>query len=108
MYKLSKRELIHLLQKEIKHNEYLALQVSHKEKEISRLTEQWNIFQFSNNVGSVNAWISIEEFFETNKEIQPYYDETRTELANDGCYSMTIVMTKTIEKLLEKAIEYDD
>lgn len=108
MIKFSKNELIHMLKKEISHNKELEKQMQNKDNRISEMVGRWNDFQLANNPSSVNAWISIEKFFDTNEEIKQYYDEVSRELTNDGCYSKVIIMTTTIEKLLEKVMEYDD
>lgn len=61
----------------------------------------------ANSVGSINAWMSIKEFFETNKEIQPYLEGVSEELYRDGCYGLTTHIISTIKTILEKAIQYD-
>lgn len=105
---LLKEEIVHLLKKEIADNIALGKELDSANKRIMQQCKQWNDFQLANNVGSINAWISIEKFFKTNKEIQPYLKEVSEELHKDGWYGLTTHMISTIKILLEKAIQYDN
>ena len=95
------------IKKEVGDNIILRKELDSANKRITQQCGQWNDFQLANNVGSVNAWMSIIKFFETNKEIQPYFEAISEELYRDGRYGLTTHIISTIEMILEKAISYD-
>lgn len=55
-----------------------------------------------------NGWNRLVEFFETNKQIQPYYEEIIEECRRDQCFSYPTIMILTIEKLLEEIEDLKD
>jgi hypothetical protein len=98
---LSKDELIHLLKKEISDNAILKKEITKLHEECNGYVIRWNDFQVNNNVSSVNAWLKMEEFFNTDMEIQKYYKDTCEELIHDQCYGKVTHMITTIKKLLD-------
>lgn len=55
-----------------------------------------------------NGWNRLVKFFETNKQIQPYYEEIIEECRRDQCFSHPTIMILTIEKLLEEIEDLRD
>ena len=98
---LSKDEIIYLLKKEIENNLILIKENNDLKEKYTKSITQWNNFQLNNNVSSVNAWLAIKEFFETDKSIQNYYKDTCEELIHEQCYNTTTHMITTIQKLLD-------
>lgn len=65
-------------------------------KEISKLESNSNSFK------------QVENFFNTNKNIKKYYEETKDECIKDNCYGVATMMVLTIEKLLERIEDLED
>lgn len=55
-----------------------------------------------------NGWNRLVEFFESNKQIQPYYEEIVEECRRDNYFGMATMMVMTIEKLLEEIEDLKD
>lgn len=55
-----------------------------------------------------NGWKRIVDFFETNKQIKPYYEETIEECRRNQCFGMATIMVLTMEKLLDEIEDLKD
>lgn len=51
---------------------------------------------------SANGWKRLVEFFETNEQLKPYYEEIKEECRRDNYFGIATMMVMTIEKLLEE------
>lgn len=65
--------------------------------------EKAEFFKTLNHIVSAsNGWKRIDEFFHTNPDIQPLFEEVERELIADQCFSTVTMFITTIERLLER------
>jgi hypothetical protein len=77
------------------------MEINKKGTFIMNIIEQKQLTDTINDlVGKANGWDDLRKFFDENLDIQRYYKESQRECWDDGCYSASMIMTHTIEKLL--------
>lgn len=73
---------------------------SELEKEINQ--------KVSKLVSKANSFDRLEEFFEKDKRINPYYKQAVEECIRDNCYGVATMMIVALEKMLDRLEDLDD
>lgn len=55
-----------------------------------------------------NSWDRIEEFFDKDKRIKPYYEEAVEECRRDNCYGVATMMIVALEKMLDRLEDLEE
>lgn len=73
---------------------------SELEKEINQ--------KVSKLVSKANSFDRLEEFFEKDKRINPYYKQAVEECIRDNCYGVATMMIVALEEMLDRLEDLDD